>query len=186
MEKNTKLQVVDKLQQITNQIESYFTDGHVSGKDALLLYGGVKALANKMDDLSKKDNIKEIIIKEFDSYGEKTVIVEGLKFSKRNFTRYDYSDVNHPLLIFENFITSILKKYIEPIKDKAKNISKSQSVSPDKTEVLTKKRVLEIKDLINDTFDDILSEFGDNELIVFDLNPAKSSSSESIIVQKVK
>ncbi len=186
MEQNNKLQIVNKLQQITNQIESYFTDGHVSGGDALLLYGGVKALANKMEGLSKKDTVKEIIIKEFDGYGEKTVIIEGLKFSKRNFVKYNYDNVYHPLLIFENFITKILKQYVEPIKEKVKTLSKSQSISPDKTEVLTKKRVLEIKTLINDTLDDMLSEFGDDEVLIFDLNPAEYSSSESIIVQKVK
>ncbi len=186
MNTNTKLQVIDKLQQITNQIESYFVDGHVSGGDALLLYGGVKALANKMDELSKKDSIKDIIIKEFDDYGEKVLRLNGLKFSKRVSARYNYDNVNHPLLVFESFIIDVLKKYVEPIKDKAKLLSNTTSITPDKTEVLTKKRVLEIQTLINDTFEDLLNEFANEEVLVFELTPAEASKSESIIVQKDK
>lgn len=184
---NNKLAVIDSLQRITNQIESYFTDGHTSGADTLLLYGGVKALAKKMDELAKKDTIKDVLFTEFDKFGEKTVKTGGYKFTKRPFVRYTYDQVGHPFIDMQKFVNDQFEELVKEPKTKAAELAKSNALIKDDIVAININVILQLQKTINEMFVAIYDNFEEgSDILNIQINPAKMSSSESIVVTQDK
>ncbi len=179
--KDKSLMVVDKLQKLAIEVKEQFTEGLVSGKDALLLYGGIKALSKLMDEVSKNSEVKETIISEFDKYGEKSLTLDNLNFSKRRYTTYSYEEVDHPMIDMEMYINQLLADYVKEAKDKAKSLTNSTSVSTNTKVVIDKSDIERLKESIDTMFDTFLDSFESDSLVI-SINPAKvKSSSESLI-----
>ncbi len=175
--------------QLADRIDNMFKEGLVSGKDTLKLFAGVKFLKDKMEAITKDDKIKGIVLEEFDKFGEKKVEFDTFSISKRAYGKYDYSEINHPIIDVQNYINNVLETSVTDAKNVAKLLlqNMNRSVVLNDVIALKKETVITLQEQIDVAFSTLLDLFEDGqEVINLTIKPAKLIGGDSIVVTQKK
>jgi len=176
----TKKNLIPTIQDLTDKLNELYTNGELSGKDLLRLHVGVKVLDKQLQSIVKDENNRNIIVEEFDKYGEKTIEVDGYNISKNVYKKYDYSKCNHPIIDLKIALDNIFKEPVKVAENQIKAISKATNLG-NSSIIIERQSIEDLKEMFTNAFDFILDELGDKDEMIWSVNPFEIKTQTELI-----